>query len=122
MRGGSSSDVKLLERVEIQIGEYLAGQRKEFSLAVHLSGTDFQLRVWEALQEIPFGEVWSYGDVAQAIRSPRAARAVGNAVGANQHLVLVPCHRVIQGDGTLGGFGCGVDVKEFLLEIEGVRF
>ncbi len=93
--------------------------RKEAPLG-NLRGTDFQKKVWRALQDIPFGEVRSYGDIAKAIGQPKAARAVGGACGKNPIPVLVPCHRVIASDGTLGGYTGDMEMKRRLLRLEGV--
>ena len=115
----SRSEMKILERVVKEIDAFLAQRLQVFTVPIKLSGTAFQKRVWRELCRIPYGETCSYGDVAYAIGSPRSARAVGGAVGANRFLLYVPCHRVIQGDGGLGGFGCGLDMKRFLLRLEG---
>ncbi len=117
-----NKDSRLLQQALEQIDQYLHGGRKTFKLPIRLEGTSFQRQVWSALQKLPFGELCSYGDLARMIKRPRAARAVGNAVGANRHLLLVPCHRVIESNGGLGGFGCGLDIKKFLLAIEGRNF
>jgi O-6-methylguanine DNA methyltransferase len=101
-----------------QLDAYLRGERKGFTVPLDLRGTAFQLRVWEALRQIPYGEVRSYGEVAAAIERPAAVRAVGAANGANPVPVVVPCHRVIGHDGRLVGFGAGIDWKLRLLAIE----
>jgi O-6-methylguanine DNA methyltransferase len=101
-----------------QLDAYLRGQLSRFTVPLDLRGTAFQLRVWEALRAIPYGEVRSYGEVAAAIGRPAAVRAVGAANGANPVPVVVPCHRVIGGDGRLVGFGAGIDWKLRLLAIE----
>jgi methylated-DNA-[protein]-cysteine S-methyltransferase len=105
-----------------QLTEYLSGKRKHFHVAlVHVPATPFQLEVWEALNEIPFGEVRTYAEVAAAIGRPRAMRAIGNANHVNPWPVIVPCHRVVARHG-IGGYGGGIDVKRFLLELEGVTY
>lgn len=101
-----------------QLSEYFAGVRKQFSLPLCLKGTVFQQKVWQALQEIPYGETRSYQDIAVAIGNPKAVRAIGGANHNNPVMIIVPCHRVINKDGSLGGFGSGVDVKRHLLELE----
>jgi O-6-methylguanine DNA methyltransferase len=102
-----------------QILEYLGGKRSAFELPLDLRGTDFQLRVWNALLAIPFGETRSYGDVARALDLPlRAARAVGTANGANPCAIVVPCHRVVAAGGKLGGYGGGLPLKRRLLALE----
>ncbi|EQD42414.1 methylated-DNA--protein-cysteine methyltransferase [mine drainage metagenome] len=100
---------------------YFRGQRPELDIPLVLNGTSFQLTVWSALTAIPYGETRSYGEVAHAIRKPRAARAVGAAVGKNPIPILIPCHRVIGSTGSLTGFGGGLDVKRILLAIEASR-
>jgi methylated-DNA-[protein]-cysteine S-methyltransferase len=101
-----------------QLEEYFAGNRKEFDLPLHLSGTDFQVQVLEELQRIPYGETTSYGDIAKRIGRPKAMRAVGAANGRNPIPIIVPCHRVIGSSGDLTGFGGGLDTKEALLRLE----
>jgi methylated-DNA-[protein]-cysteine S-methyltransferase len=102
-----------------QLREYFAGKRTDFDLPLALAGTDFQRKVWRKLQEIPYGETISYGELAKRIGNPKASRAVGSANGKNQIPIVIPCHRVIAGDGGLGGFGGGLTVKEKLLAVEG---
>jgi O-6-methylguanine DNA methyltransferase len=101
-----------------QIQDYLAGKREEFRLELDLRATGFQIRVYAALLEIPYGEVRSYGEIADAIGEPGAARAVGAAAGANPLPLVVPCHRVVAAHGKLGGFGGGVALKKRLLALE----
>lgn len=102
-----------------QLAEYFAGTRTMFTVDLHATGTEFQQDVWLALAEIPYGEVRSYGEIAAAVGRPQAYRAVGNANGKNPWPVVVPCHRVVASDG-LGGYGGGLDVKRYLLRLEGV--
>ena len=104
-----------------QLGEYFAGNRCEFDLPLGMQGTEFQLRVWRALTEIPYGETWSYGELAKHIGNPNASRAVGLANGRNPISILVPCHRVIGADGSLTGYGGGVERKPWLLAHEGLH-
>ena len=113
-------DSPLLRQAEKELGEYFAGERKVFTVPVSLSGTDFQLKVWHALADIPFGEVCSYGDIAKAIGSPKACQAVGGANHRNPVSIIIPCHRVIGSDNSLTGYGGGLFIKEFLLKLEGV--
>lgn len=113
-RGGGG----VLEALGAQLGEYFAGERREFELRLAPEGTEFQLAVWAALREIPYGETASYGDVACAVGRPRAVRVVGGANNANPISIVVPCHRVIGADGGLTGYGGGLEVKEALLELE----
>ena len=101
---------------------YFAGESEDFAaVPLDLRGTDFQLRVWAALREIPWGQVRTYGGIAQEIQSPRAMRAVGQANHVNPIPIIVPCHRVVEAGHHLGGYGGGVDRKQRLLELEGVR-
>ena len=102
----------------MQLTEYFQGKRKVFALPIRYSGTKFQEMVWSELQKIPYGETRSYADIARQIGQPKAVRAVGGANHRNPLLLVVPCHRVIQTGGGLGGFGCGVEIKQFLLELE----
>ena len=115
-----AGDLPLLRAAQTQLAGYFAGRRTAFDLPLDLRGTDFQRAVWEALCEFPYGETCSYGDVAAEIGRPRAARPVGQAVGANPIGVIVPCHRVIGSDGQLTGYGGGLDLKRALLRLEGV--
>jgi len=102
-----------------QLEEYFAGERREFSFALDLRGTDFQLACWRALLAIPYGETRTYADIARAVGKPNAFRAVGMANNRNPVAIVVPCHRVIASDGTLCGYGGGLDMKRKLLELEG---
>ena len=104
--------------VRQQLDQYFAGQRQQFDLPLAPQGTEFQQRVWAALQEIPFGETWSYGQLARHIGKPKASRAVGAANGLNPIPVIIPCHRVIGASGKLTGFGGGLDAKRYLLNLE----
>jgi O-6-methylguanine DNA methyltransferase len=104
-----------------QILEYLASERTDFDVPLDLRGTPFQCAVWDALIEIPYGESRSYADVARAVGRPNAQRAVGSANGANPVSLIVPCHRVIAADGSLGGYGGGQDLKARLLAMESSR-
>jgi methylated-DNA-[protein]-cysteine S-methyltransferase len=101
-----------------QLEAYFAGDRTEFELELRLEGTPFQREVWSALLEIPYGETWSYGQLAERIGRPGAARAVGLANGRNPIGIIVPCHRVIGADGSLTGYGGGLPRKQLLLQLE----
>jgi len=101
-----------------QLKAYFNGALKSFSLPLAPQGTPFQLAVWRALREIPYGETASYGEVAGRIGRPKASRAVGAANGANPLPIVIPCHRVIGSDGGLTGFGGGLDIKQALLDLE----
>jgi methylated-DNA-[protein]-cysteine S-methyltransferase len=104
--------------VRAQLAQYFAGERRDFDLDLRLRGTPFQVSVWNALREIPYGETLSYGELARRIGQPEAVRAVGTANGANPISVVVPCHRVIGADGSLTGYGGGLERKQLLLELE----
>jgi len=116
---GSQEDQELLREAARQLRAYFAGELREFDLPLRPRGTGFQRRVWEALQQIPYGETRSYGQQAESLGVPGAARAVGAANGKNPISIIVPCHRVIGADGTLTGFGGGLKNKERLLRLEG---
>jgi methylated-DNA-[protein]-cysteine S-methyltransferase len=101
-----------------QLREYFAAKRTGFDLPLAPWGTEFQRLVWRQLQEIPYGETISYGELARRVGNPKASRAVGSANGANPLPIVIPCHRVIAGNGTLGGFGGGLPTKQTLLALE----
>jgi O-6-methylguanine DNA methyltransferase len=114
-----SSSVSL-RKAKNQVIEYLSGRRTSFDLPLDLSiGTPFQQRVWTALQKIPYGQLWSYRGLAARVGGVHYARAVGRAVGANPLPIIVPCHRVVAHDKTIGGFSCGLPAKRRLLALEG---
>ena len=108
----------VLMEAERQLGQYFAGKRKAFSIALDLRGTRFQKDVWEALLAIPFGETRSYGQLAKQLGNPQATRAVGAANGRNPVSIIVPCHRVIGSSGKLTGFAGGLKTKAHLLSLE----
>lgn len=112
------ADIAPFRAVETQLGEYFAGERTDFDVDLDLAGTAFQRRVWAALCEIPYGETISYGELARRIDQPTAARAVGLANGQNPVSIIVPCHRVVAADGSLGGYGWGTQRKSWLLDHE----
>lgn len=115
---GAEGPTPLLEEAARQLEEYFAGQRKEFSLPLAPKGTEFQLRVWQALLQIPYGETRSYGELAAMVGNPKACRAVGGANHRNPLSILIPCHRVVGTGGSLIGYAGGLSVKEFLLKLE----
>jgi methylated-DNA-[protein]-cysteine S-methyltransferase len=123
-----SKDVRWIEEPERfrdvtrQLDEYFAGTRREFDLPLDLRGPAFHLRCWQGLLRIPYGQTWSYAQLAAEVGSPLASRAVGQANHHNPVAIIVPCHRVIASNGTLAGFGGGLPAKEFLLNLEGARF
>lgn len=114
---GEPVESGFMEAVE-QLGQYFAGTRTTFDLALRPQGDGFQLRVWELLQRIPYGETRSYGDLARELGDLALARAVGAANGKNPLSIVVPCHRVVGADGSLVGYGGGLDRKRFLLDLE----
>lgn len=117
---GASSEI--LKQTITQLDEYFHGERKEFTLRIKPQGTDFQKKVWSALSKIPFGQTSTYGRIADEIGHKNAARAVGGACNRNPFPIIIPCHRVLGANGSLTGFGGGMDVKRQLLDLEtGVR-
>lgn len=118
--GAEDPSAAPLPQAARQLAEYFAGVRRAFDLPLALHGTPFQQRVWRALTEIPYGETWSYGQLAKRIGNPKASRAVGLANGSNPISILVPCHRVIGADGSLTGYGGGMERKQWLLRHEGI--
>ena len=108
----------VLEEAALQLCQYASGTRRQFTVPLAPSGTDFQQAVWAALQTIPYGETRSYGEIAAQIGKPTAARAVGMACNQNPILLLIPCHRVIGKSGSLTGYAAGLDLKEELLNLE----
>lgn len=117
-RDAELRETDLLKEAGKQLLEYLSGKRKEFDLPLSPIGTDFQRTVWNALQQIPYGETRSYAEVAKSIDKPKAARAVGMANNKNPILIFIPCHRVIGANGKLVGYAGGVEIKEYLLAME----
>ncbi len=108
----------LIKEAKKQLDEYLSGNRKDFDLPLKASGTDFQQKVWKTLVEIPYGETRYYGQIAESIGNPKAARAIGLANNRNPISIFIPCHRVIGKNGKLIGYGGGLDIKEALLDLE----
>lgn len=108
----------VLIQTRLQLEQYFAGKRQRFVLPLNFVGTDFQKLVWQSLLTIPFGETRSYGQIAQHIGKPKAARAVGAANGRNPISIVIPCHRVIGSNGELTGFAGGLKAKAYLIEIE----
>ena len=107
-----------LYEVYTQVNEYLTGRRKQFDVPLKYQGTQFQQSVWQELQKIPYGETRSYQEIAIGIGNGRAVRAVGQANNKNPIMIIIPCHRVIHKNGDITGFACGVEVKQYLLELE----
>ena len=115
-------DDAVFQEIREQLKAYFEGELRDFALPLAMAGTPFQQQVWAGLRAIPFGETVSYAELAGRIGRPGASRAVGSANRRNPIAIVVPCHRVIAADGTLGGFGGGLDRKEWLLEHEGAAF
>jgi O-6-methylguanine DNA methyltransferase len=113
------TQVALADECRRQLDQYFAGNRREFTVPLDLRGTPFQLDCWNALLAIPYGETRTYADIARAVGRPQGFRAVGLANNRNPIAIIVPCHRVIASDGTLCGYGGGLDLKRKLLELEG---
>jgi len=113
-------DEKRFRKVREMLDSYFEGKSVEFNLPFDLRGTDFQRSVWAEISKIGYGKTVSYGSIAKAVGRPKASRAVGNAVGSNPIPLIIPCHRVIHSDGTLGGFGGGLPLKRRLLKLEKV--
>ncbi|MFD2923236.1 methylated-DNA--[protein]-cysteine S-methyltransferase [Halobacillus naozhouensis] len=107
-----------LQSFKKELLEYLQGKRKWFTFSTDVQGTVFQTRIWGALQQIPYGETWTYSQIADMIGKPSAVRAVGAAIGSNPVLISIPCHRVIGKNGTLTGYRGGLEMKRYLLRIE----
>ena len=111
-------DDEILKEIRKQIDEYLIGERKEFNISILMIGSDFQKQVWQELLNIKYGEVASYLDLAKKINNKKAVRAVASANGANSIGLVIPCHRVIESSGELGGYGGGISIKKRLLKLE----
>ncbi len=111
-------ETELIRETKRQLDEYFAGKRKDFDVPTRLNGTEFQKRVWLALRDIPYGKTASYKDIAAAVGCPKGYRAVGMANNRNPISIIYPCHRVVGSDGSLTGYGGGLDVKAKLLELE----
>jgi len=115
------AETPLIKKTAAQLKEYFAGTRKVFDIPLLLRGTDFQVAVWNVLQKIPYGKTCTYKDIATLAGNPKACRAAGMANNRNPIVIIVPCHRVIGSDGSLTGYGGGLEVKEYLLKLEGEK-
>lgn len=115
---GIEQETPLIKDALLQLSEYLRGERKKFDIPFRMRGTEFQIQVWKVLQNVPYGETRSYKQIAEAIGNPKAVRAIGMANNRNPLLIVIPCHRVIGKDGSLVGYGEGIEMKEFLLRLE----
>ena len=118
LHDASVEETALLKKADAQLKEYFAGKRQIFDLPIAPDGTVFQRNVWKALQNIPYGQTRSYGQIARAVGHEKASRAVGLANKRNPIAIIIPCHRVIGADGKLVGYGGGLDKKTYLLELE----
>jgi AraC family transcriptional regulator, regulatory protein of adaptative response / methylated-DNA-[protein]-cysteine methyltransferase len=112
-------ETPIFAQLRRELDEYFAGDRREFTVPLHVPGTPFQTKVWDALQRIPCGTTTSYARLAESIGAPKAVRAVARANGDNRVAILIPCHRVIGSDGSLVGYGGGLSRKKQLLQLEG---
>jgi methylated-DNA-[protein]-cysteine S-methyltransferase len=115
---GEKTPTTLTNKAANEVQEYLAGKRKSFDIPLNPAGSEFQLQVWNALQEIPYGQTRTYEEVATAIGKPSAMRAVGGANNKNPLPLFIPCHRVIGVNGSLVGYAAGLKIKKFLLDLE----
>lgn len=116
--GFTRNETPLIRKAYEQIELYLEGKLKDFDIPLAVEGTEFQLKVWKALIDIPYGETRSYKDIAEVVASPKAYRAVGMTNNKNPISIIIPCHRVIGSNGKLVGYGGGIDIKEKLLHLE----
>lgn len=108
----------VIEQAGKELQEYFAGKRKKFTVPLDLRGTEFELKIWDQLLKIPYGQVCSYSDIARRIKNPKSVRAVGGANHSNPVAIIVPCHRVVGKNGSLTGYGGGMDKKRLLLDLE----
>ena len=115
---GEKQEEKIIRTTARQLDEYFSGTRKKFDIPFDLSGTPFQRQVWMELFKIPFGKTVAYKDIAARINNPKAVRAVGSANGKNPVCIIIPCHRVIAADGSIGGYSGGLHIKRQLLKLE----
>jgi len=116
--GLARANLPLLDVLRAQLAEYFSGARRQFDVPLHYGGSDFQHQVWSALRDIPYGETCSYGAIAKRLGDPKAMRAVGAANGLNPISIVIPCHRVVNANGELGGYGGGLWRKRKLLDLE----
>jgi len=113
-------ETPILKEAFSQLEKYFAGELKNFDIPVSLHGTEFSKKIWQELKKISYGKVLSYGEVAHLIGNPKASRATGTALGKNPIPIIIPCHRVISSDGSIGGFSAGIEIKKKLLKLEQV--
>lgn len=115
---GEENPSPITNKTIVQLTEYFEGKRREFDIPIELTGTEFQLKVWNELKKIPYGETRSYADIAKAVGNSKACRAVGGANNKNPIMIIVPCHRVIGKNGSMVGYAGGIDIKVELLKLE----
>lgn len=115
---GDQQDAEIFNLVSRELTEYTKGSRQQFTVPYLFKGTDFQLKVWQEISKIPFGNVTTYQNIANLIAQPTAVRAVANAIGRNPVSIIVPCHRIIGTDGSLTGYAGGLQLKKIFLELE----
>ncbi len=118
----NNRETELIKKTHIQLTEYLNGDRKNFTIPIQAKGTVFQKKVWNSLININYGDFRSYKDISILLGNPKASRAVGSAIGKNPILIIIPCHRVLNSNGKLGGFSAGMHIKRELLNLEGIPF
>ena len=118
---GNFKKSELIAKTINELEEYFKGVRTRFDIPVKLNGTEFQKMVWQEMMNIPYGSVLSYGELAKKVNNPRAVRAIGSVCHNNKILILIPCHRVVAKN-SIGGFGCGVEMKIKLLELENSKY
>ena len=116
--GIENQDTDFIKNIKYQLDEYFSGKRRDFDIKINPKGTNFQKHVWKELQKIPYGKTKSYSDIAQAIGNKNVQRAVGSACNKNPVMIIIPCHRVISKNGSLGGFAYGNIVKQKLICLE----
>ena len=115
---GEKKNTELIREAALQLSQYFDGRRKKFDLKLSYHGTEFQIKVWKALEKIPYGETCTYKDIAESVGIPKGCRAVGMANNRNPIVIVVPCHRVIGMNGSLTGYAGGLEMKEYLLDLE----
>lgn len=118
MLEGEKKNTELIREAALQLSQYFDGRRKKFDLKLSYHGTEFQIKVWKALEKIPYGETCTYKDIAESVGIPKGCRAVGMANNRNPIVIVVPCHRVIGMNGSLTGYAGGLEMKEYLLDLE----
>lgn len=115
---GKHKETAVIKQAKAEIAEYMNGTRQNFTVPTKLVGTEFQIKVWNILRQIPYGKVWSYKQVAEMLGNPQCSRAIGSAAHKNPLPIIIPCHRVVLNSGALGGYGGGTEIKQKLLDLE----